>query len=272
MAGQIHYHGIDPCRQLIQNRLPDGVIHTPAVNQQTANSRRLITHRYSPCKHFRGKLRALFITITGYLSVDLIQQPIILTIVFALFGYLLGSVSTAIITCRLMGLADPRTVGSNNPGATNVLRAGGKKAAAITLLGDMLKGLIPVLIAVLLELPEEVVAATGLAAFLGHLYPLYYGFKGGKGVATILGVLLGTHGLLGLATIGLWLGMAATFRYSSLSALVAASGSPILAWYITQSPPITACTAVMATLLIWRHRGNIKKLLAGQEDKIGRKK
>ena len=203
---------------------------------------------------------------------ELLQQPIILIIGFTLCGYLLGSVSTAIITCKLMGLPDPRTTGSNNPGATNVLRAGGKKAAAITLLGDMLKGVIPVLIAVLLEMPNEVIAATGLAAFLGHLYPLYYGFKGGKGVATILGVLLGTNWLLGLGTIGIWLGMAVVFRYSSLSALVAASGSPVLAWYIIQSPVITACIAIMAALLIWRHRSNIKKLLSGEEDKIGSKK
>jgi len=171
-----------------------------------------------------------------------------------------------------MGLADPRTTGSNNPGATNVLRAGGKKAAAITLIGDMLKGLLPVLIAVLLEMPNEVIAATGLAAFLGHLYPLYYAFKGGKGVATILGVLLGTHWLLGTGTIGIWLGMAAVFRYSSLSALVAASGSPVLAWYIVQSPVITASVSIMAALLVWRHRSNIKKLLSGEEDKIGSKK
>lgn len=203
---------------------------------------------------------------------DLIQQPIILVIGFALFGYLLGSVSTAIITCKIMSLPDPRTVGSNNPGATNVLRAGGKKAAIITLLGDMLKGLIPVLIAVLMEMPENVIAATGLAAFLGHLFPLYYGFKGGKGVATILGVLLGTNWILGLGTIGIWLFMAVVFRYSSLSALVAASGSPVLAWFITQSPVITGCVALMALLLIWRHKANILKLLAGEEDKIGSKK
>ncbi len=203
---------------------------------------------------------------------DLLQQPIILIIGFALFGYLLGSVSTAIITCKLMGLSDPRTVGSNNPGATNVLRAGGKKAAVITLLGDMLKGLLPVLIVVLLEMPEEVIAATGIAAFLGHLYPVYYGFKGGKGVATILGVLLGIHWQLGLGTIAIWLAMAFTFRYSSLSALVAAACSPILSWFISGSQIITASVAVMAAILIWRHRSNIKKLLSGEEDKIGRKK
>jgi len=204
--------------------------------------------------------------------VNLLQQPIILIIGFALFGYLLGSVSTAIITCKIMSLPDPRTVGSNNPGATNVLRAGGKKAAIITLLGDMLKGLIPVLIAVLLKMPNEVVAATGLAAFLGHLFPLYYGFKGGKGVATIIGVLLGTNWMLGLGTIGIWIFMAGVFRYSSLSALVAASGSPVLAWFITQSALLTGCVSFMAILLFWKHKANIQKLLAGEEDKIGNKK
>jgi len=171
-----------------------------------------------------------------------------------------------------MGLSDPRTVGSNNPGATNVLRAGGKKAAIITLLGDMLKGLIPVLIAVLLDMQNEIIAATAVAAFLGHLYPLYYGFKGGKGVATILGALLGIHWMLGLGTIGIWLFMAVTLRYSSLSALVAASGSPVLAWFITQSQVITVCVAFMALMLIWRHKKNIQNLLSGKEDKIGAKK
>jgi len=204
--------------------------------------------------------------------VDLFEQPIILIIGFALFGYLLGSVSTAIITCRLMGLPDPRNEGSRNPGATNVLRVGGKKAAAITLLGDMLKGLLPVLIALSLGMPNAVIAACALAAFLGHLYPLYYGFQGGKGVATLLGVLLGIHWLLGLSTIGVWLGMAFTFRYSSLSALVAATASPLLAWFITHSPIISASIALMAALLIWRHRSNIRNLLAGKEGKIGSRK
>lgn len=203
---------------------------------------------------------------------DLFEQPIILIIGFALFGYLLGSVSTAIITCRLMGLPDPRSQGSRNPGATNVLRLGGKKAAAITLFGDMLKGLLPVLIALSLGMPDVVIAACGLAAFLGHLYPLYYGFQGGKGVATLLGVLLGMHWLLGLSTIGVWLAMAFTFRYSSLSALVAATASPLLAWSITHSAAISASIALMAALLIWRHRSNIRNLLAGQEDKIGSRK
>ncbi|MDH5765382.1 MAG: glycerol-3-phosphate 1-O-acyltransferase PlsY [Gammaproteobacteria bacterium] len=199
---------------------------------------------------------------------DTLQQPIILITGFALFAYLLGSISTAIITCKLMGLPDPRTEGSKNPGATNVLRVGGKKAAAITLFGDMLKGLIPVLVSVLLTMPNEVIAATGLAAFLGHLYPVYYHFQGGKGVATLLGVLLGTHYLIGLATIGVWLLMAFTLKISSVSALTAALCAPAIVWYFTGSDIITITTAVMTVLLYWRHRSNIRNLLNGTEGKI----
>ncbi len=203
---------------------------------------------------------------------DTLQQPIILVLGFALFGYLLGSVSTAIITCKIMGLPDPRTVGSNNPGATNVLRSGGKKAAAITLIGDMLKGLIPTLIAVLMQSPDKAIAAAGLSAFLGHLYPLYYGFKGGKGVATLLGVLIGSQWLVGLGTIVIWLMMAFTFKYSSLSALVAALFAPVLMWFTTGSLVMSITASIMTLLLFWRHRRNIANLLAGNESKIGSKK
>jgi len=199
-------------------------------------------------------------------------QTIIPVIGFALFGYLLGSVSTAIITCKLMGLPDPRSGGSKNPGATNVLRLGGKKAAAITLFGDMLKGLIPALVAVIYAMPNETIAAAGLAAFLGHLYPLYYGFSGGKGVATLLGVLIGTQWLVGLGTIGIWLAMAFSFKYSSLSALVAAFCAPLLVAYVTHSTVLITTTAIMSLLLFWRHRSNISNLLAGNEGKIGAKK
>ncbi|HEY9052799.1 MAG TPA: glycerol-3-phosphate 1-O-acyltransferase PlsY [Gammaproteobacteria bacterium] len=199
-------------------------------------------------------------------------QPIILIAGFAFLGYLFGSVSAAIITCKLMGLPDPRTDGSKNPGATNVLRLGGKKAAAITLAGDMLKGLIPVAIVVLMGFSNEVIAVTGLAAFLGHVFPVFYGFKGGKGVATMLGVLIGTHWLVGLGTIGIWLAMAFTFKISSLSALVATACAPALVWYVTASPAITATTAIMTVLLFWRHRSNIRNLLSGKEEKIASKK
>ena len=196
------------------------------------------------------------------------EQPIITILGFALFGYFLGSISTAIITCKLMGLPDPRSGGSKNPGATNVLRLGGKKAAAITLAGDMLKGLIPTLVAVLSGMTYDVIAITGLAAFIGHLYPVFYGFSGGKGVATLLGVLLGTHWMIGAGTILTWLVMAKVFKISSLSALVAALVAPVLVWYISQSEILTTTVCIMTVLLYWRHRSNIANLLSGREGKI----
>lgn len=200
---------------------------------------------------------------------NFVETQLIITIsIFALAGYLLGSISTAIITCKLMGLADPRTDGSKNPGATNVLRLGGKKAAAITLTGDMLKGLIPALIATVMDMPHSVVAVAGLAAFLGHLFPVFYGFKGGKGVATLLGVLLGTNWLVGAATIGIWLAMAFTLKISSLSALTAALLAPVITYYTTGSALLTVTTSMMTALLFWRHRSNIANLLSGQEGKI----
>jgi len=187
-------------------------------------------------------------------------------------AYLLGSVATAIITCRLMGLPDPRGVGSGNPGATNVLREGGKKAAIITLLGDMLKGLIPVLVGHALGVADWALAAIGLAAFIGHLYPVYFGFKGGKGVATALGVSLGFHWGLGLAVLVTWLAMAFLTRISSLSALTASLLAPLYAWLITGSTALTVAAALMAVLVFWRHRSNIRNLLDGTEGRIGAKK
>ena len=197
-------------------------------------------------------------------------DPVIL--LYALGGYLVGSISTAIITCKLMALPDPRAVGSNNPGATNVLRHGGKKAAIITLLGDMLKGLLPVLIAAQLSQQPIVIAATGLGAFLGHLYPVFFGFKGGKGVATFYGALLGFNWLAGIAALAVWLLMALLFRYSSLSALVSAASSPLLLWQFAHDKVLLASCSVMTIMLIWRHRSNIRNLLSGRENKIGRKK
>lgn len=195
-------------------------------------------------------------------------QLIITISIFALTGYLLGSISTAIITCKLMGLPDPRTDGSKNPGATNVLRLGGKKAAAITLAGDMLKGLIPALAAASMDMPHDVVAAAGLSAFLGHLFPVFYGFRGGKGVATLLGVLLGINWMAGTATIGVWLFMAYVFKISSLSALTAALLAPAIIYFISGSTFMAVIVAVMTLLLFWRHRRNIANLLSGQEGRI----
>jgi glycerol-3-phosphate acyltransferase PlsY len=183
-------------------------------------------------------------------------------------AYLIGSVSSAIIICRLMGLPDPREQGSGNPGATNVMRIGGKKAAGITLLGDLLKGLIPVYAANLLGAPAELLAATGLAAFLGHLYPVFFGFKGGKGVATSIGVLLGFSWLLGLAFIATWLLIYKVGKISSLSALVASALSPAYAWFIIGNPVLVAATALMAVLLLWRHKSNIQRLMTGAEREI----
>jgi len=194
-----------------------------------------------------------------------------LAVTLVIAAYLIGSVATAIITCRIMGLPDPRTQGSGNPGATNVLRHGGKKAAAITLAGDLLKGLLPVLAAQLLGVAPAAVAATALAAFLGHLYPIYFGFRGGKGVATAFGAMLGISWLLAGAMLLTWLIMAAAFRFASLSALTAAALAPIYAAALTPEPVYIAAAFTMSVLLIWRHRSNIRKLLAGTEDRIGGK-
>ena len=183
-------------------------------------------------------------------------------------AYLLGSVSTAILTCKAMGLTDPRTVGSNNPGATNVMRIGGKKAAAITLLGDMLKGLIPVLIGHLLGFDLSWLAFIGLAAFLGHLYPLYYGFSGGKGVATAIGVYLGLNLWAGLLVCATWLFVAKILKISSLSALVATLLAPLYFYLFTQHTTLTVVMVMMTILIYWRHRSNIRNLLDGTEGKI----
>lgn len=185
-----------------------------------------------------------------------------------LFGYLLGSISSAIVVCKLMGLPDPRTFGSNNPGATNVLRHGNKKAAAITLLGDMLKGVIPVVVAHGFQADNLTLALVAIAAFVGHLYPLFFRFKGGKGVATMLGALLGLQVWAGLATCGVWLFMAFVVKISSLSALVATATAPIWIWLLTRSTEITVAVALMTLLLYWRHRSNIQNLLKGTEGKI----
>ena len=183
-------------------------------------------------------------------------------------GYLFGSISTAIIVCKLMGLPDPRTTGSRNPGATNVARLGGKKAAALTLAGDMLKVLVPVLIAHALHASQTILAATALAAFLGHLSPVFFGFQGGKGVATALGVIYGLYWPVGLLTTGIWLAMAIVFRYSSLAALTAILLTPLgFLWLLPQRPIIIAMV-VLAALLYWRHRSNIANLLSGKEGKI----
>ena len=189
------------------------------------------------------------------------------------FATALGAaLSTAVIVSRVLGLPDPREQGSKNPGATNVLRLGGKKAAVITLVGDAMKGLIPVVIAQYLAVTPDMLAAVGLAAFLGHLYPVFFGFKGGKGVATALGVLTGFSGWVGLSVLATWLLMAWLFRISSLAALTAAALAPVFVWFLVHSAVLTAAALTMTFLLISRHRGNIERLLRGEESRIGEKK
>ena len=186
-------------------------------------------------------------------------------------AYLMGSIASAILVCKLFGLADPRSEGSGNPGATNVMRLHGKKAAILTLAGDVLKGVIPVLIAKAIGSSELIVALCGVAAFLGHLFPIFFKFKGGKGVATLVGILFATHWLLGLAYVLSWLLAAFIFRYSSLAALLAALLTPLYSWFILQNTAYLITQALMAAILIWRHQSNIRKLIAGTEDKIGQK-
>lgn len=184
-------------------------------------------------------------------------------------AYLLGSINSAIIVSKAFSLPDPRDLGSGNPGATNILRTGSKLAAAITLAGDLLKGLISVLAVDLFTANAPLVAATGIAALLGHMYPLYYGFKGGKGVATTLGVLLGFDWLLGAIWIAFWLFTALLFRYSSLAALVATLLILVISWFWTENIWIFISLAIITLFVFWRHRSNIRNLLSGDETKIG---
>ena len=204
-----------------------------------------------------------------------------LPLLAALAAYLIGSLSFAVIVSRLMGLSDPRTYGSGNPGATNVLRSGSKAAAIITLVLDAAKGWLPVVLVARYGpahgLGDGTIALAGLGAFLGHLYPVYFRFQGGKGVATALGVLFGVNAWLGLAAAATWLIVAVFFRYSSLASLVAAVFAPAyylfgdrVAWYADRS--IVLALVVMAALLIWRHRENIGRLIAGKESRLGSRK
>jgi len=183
-------------------------------------------------------------------------------------AYLLGSVSSAIIVCRLMGLPDPRTQGSSNPGATNVLRIGGKMAGAITLLGDGLKGLIPMLVGHVLDAGPALLAATGLAAFLGHLYPVFFGFRGGKGVATALGVQFGLYWPIGLTVAAIWLFVAKALKISSVSGLVCMALAPLVVWLFRPEPILVWMQVLISLLLFWRHHSNIRNLLSGSEGKL----
>ena len=198
-------------------------------------------------------------------------DPLLLAGLGAVVAYFIGSLSFAVIVSRFFGLADPRSYGSGNPGATNVLRSGNKAAAILTLVFDALKGYVPVMLAVRAGCSELVITAIGLGAFIGHLWPIFFKFEGGKGVATAAGVLLGFAPALGGLVLLVWITMAVVFRYSSLAALTASLAAPLIQAWGWGLGPETVGTAIMSALLIWRHEANIRKLMAGQESKLGQK-
>jgi glycerol-3-phosphate acyltransferase PlsY len=192
-----------------------------------------------------------------------------------LMAYLIGSISFAVVVSKLMGLPDPHSYGSGNPGATNVLRTGSKAAAVLTLLGDAAKGYVAVILAralVGVDIDSWILPAVTVAAFLGHVFPVFHGFKGGKGVATALGILLAINWVLGLTTLSTWLIVAVFLRYSSLAALIAALFAPVYFVFLFGIQPMALAIFLMSVLLIWRHRVNIKNLLNGTEGRLGNKK
>ena len=196
------------------------------------------------------------------------NSPLLLLLTLPLLSYLFGSISSAIVVCRAFALPDPRATGSRNPGATNVLRIGGKKAASLTLAGDALKGLLPVLAARALSDDPNLIALVAAGAFLGHLYPLFFGFRGGKGVATAAGAFAGLSIALFAWLLAVWLAAALASRYSSVAALAAAVAAPWLTRYLLPEPGYFALSLTLVALLFWRHRANLRRLFAGEESKI----
>ncbi|MDR9407030.1 MAG: glycerol-3-phosphate 1-O-acyltransferase PlsY [Spiribacter sp.] len=194
-----------------------------------------------------------------------------ITLFLVAVGYAAGSISAGILVARAMGLGDPREGGSGNPGATNLLRLGGRIAAGITLAVDCLKGVLPVVIAQALGLSDMALAGVGLAAFIGHLYPVFFGFRGGKGIATGLGVMLAWSLPVGAGVLVTWALVAAVSRISSLAALVSFALAPVYLWLLSQAPSLAAAAAVMAVLTAWRHRGNIQRIAKGTESRIGQR-
>jgi len=199
------------------------------------------------------------------------MSPILLALLIT-GAYLLGSIPFAIISSRVFGLSDPRSYGSGNPGATNVLRSGNKAAAALTLAGDCLKGWLAVWLAIALGFDATAVALAGLAAFLGHVFSVFLRFKGGKGVATALGVIAGINFYIALASLAAWLLVVLISRYSSAAALAAALVAPIVTGFVTSNMVTTSIVLIIAMILIWRHAANIRRLLAGTEGKVGQRK
>ncbi len=203
------------------------------------------------------------------------MTPTIFNALLVLMAYLIGSVSFAVLVSKVMGLPDPHSYGSGNPGATNVLRTGSKLAAVLTLFGDAAKGYVAVLLARALigvDIDSWVLPAVAVAAFVGHLFPVFHGFKGGKGVATALGILLAINWVLGLTTLSTWLIVAVFLRYSSLAALISALFAPVYFIFLFGIQPMAAAIVAMSALLIWRHQTNIKNLLNGTEGRLGSKK
>jgi acyl phosphate:glycerol-3-phosphate acyltransferase len=188
---------------------------------------------------------------------------------YAVSGYLIGSIPFAVVVSRVMGLEDPRSYGSGNPGATNVLRSGNKLAALLTLVGDAAKGFFAVWLALRLEASPELVAITALTVFLGHVFSFWLRFQGGKGVATAAGVLVALDWRIGLAVLGAWLAVVITTRYSSLGAVVGAFFAPAATYYVLGAGPVFLATLAMGAILLWRHEANIRKLLNGEESRIG---
>lgn len=195
-----------------------------------------------------------------------------LVAILVVAAYLIGSISFAVVVSRAMGLPDPHSYGSGNPGATNVLRSGSKKAAILTLLGDALKGALAIglvhVVGGAYYIEERALGVVALAAFVGHLYPVYFRFKGGKGVATAAGILFALDVRLGLSTLAVWLLVAFATRYSSLAAIFAATIAPVTVWLLLNDPYLTVCILAISLLLLMRHAGNIRKLLSGSESRI----
>jgi glycerol-3-phosphate acyltransferase PlsY len=196
-----------------------------------------------------------------------------MTAIFAAaLGYLAGSIPFAVVVSRAMGLPDPRSFGSGNPGATNVLRSGSKAAAILTLVGDALKGWVAVWAAMRLGMPEEIIAVVALAAFLGHVFPVWLRFAGGKGVATAAGVLFAIDWRVGVAVLVAWLTVVVVSRYSSLGSITAAVFAPVAVYFVLGAGPFLVAAFAMTVVLLWRHEGNIRKLLRGEESRIGERK
>ena len=199
----------------------------------------------------------------------------LIAMITAILAYLIGSVSFAVVVSRAMSLPSPHTYGSGNPGATNVLRTGNKVAALLTLLGDALKGWVVVVLAKAyfanVADAQWIISVAVIAVFIGHLFPVFHGFKGGKGVATAAGILFGINPILGLATLATWLIIAFFFRYSSLAALAAAVFAPIYCFFLFGTNLLLLSVGLMSVLLIWRHKSNIQNLMSGKESRIGKK-